>query len=167
MAKDDDAENCREIVTRSPEGELVQYGHITRTLIRESSDKELSAICLYIDDLLEIRASEMGRIGKVRSTYAVTANKDVIVSAMKFTFRELKRIGWDDRQNVSRAGILGAGIAVATVGGQAAGLAAFGGAIAVPLWIVFGAGAMFAETMRAEIFAEIRGRLHEDTSSPE
>jgi hypothetical protein len=49
---------------------------------------------------------------------------------------------------------LGAVVAtVATVGGAGAGIAALGGAIGVPLWVLFGAGAAFAGAIVDEVAA--------------
>lgn len=55
----------------------------------------------------------------------------------------VKKRVWDDRRGGFRlAG--GAAAVAATVGGQKAGLAMLETAVAVPLWVVFGAGAAFA-----------------------
>jgi hypothetical protein len=53
-----------------------------------------------------------------------------------------------------------AGTAFALFGPANAGIAALGSAVAVPLWVVFGAGAMFARHLYEEL-----GRQGEDESS--
>lgn len=55
-----------------------------------------------------------------------------------------------------RVGLVAVG-AVAVFGGQGAGIAALGGAIGLPLWIVVGSGYAFAETLQAALLAAARG----------
>ena len=66
---------------------------------------------------------------------------------VKIIFREMKRHAWDNRSAKVRSAYAGVALALATVGGQSAGIAALGGAIAVPLWVVFGAGAAFLRVL--------------------
>lgn len=70
---------------------------------------------------------------------------------VKILAQETKRLGWDERGTKSRFGIAGAGIGLAVFGGQGAGIAALGGAIGVPLWVVLGAGAYFAPVLIDEL----------------
>ena len=51
----------------------------------------------------------------------------------------------------ARLGISAAALGLLFFSGQAAGIAAMGGAIGVPLWIVFGAGGTFAGVLIDEI----------------
>jgi hypothetical protein len=57
---------------------------------------------------------------------------------------EIKRVGWDERGLPERIALSAAATAAALIfSGQGAGIAALGGAIGVPLWVVFGAGGAF------------------------
>lgn len=60
-------------------------------------------------------------------------------------------MAWDERGTKSRFGIAGAGVGLAVFGTKGAGIAALGGAIGVPLWIVLGAGAYFAPVLIEEL----------------
>lgn len=48
-------------------------------------------------------------------------------------------------------GLSAAAVGLAVFGNQAAGIAALGSAIGVPLWIVLGAGSMFADQLLKEL----------------
>jgi len=54
---------------------------------------------------------------------------------------------WVQRNTSSRLAIIGTGIGLSFFYGQGAGIAALGGAIGVPLWVVFGAGGAYAGTI--------------------
>jgi hypothetical protein len=56
---------------------------------------------------------------------------------------EIKRVGWDQRGLPERITLSAAAVAALIFSGQGAGIAALGGAIGVPLWVVFGAGGAF------------------------
>ncbi|MDW8370722.1 MAG: hypothetical protein RMK81_10660, partial [Geminicoccaceae bacterium] len=75
----------------------------------------------------------------------------VLVPVVKTIWREVKRHGWDERTATGRSFLIGSGLALAVLGGKSAGLAAFGTAIAVPLWVVFGSGAAFLAALYKEI----------------
>ncbi len=62
-----------------------------------------------------------------------------------------KRLTWDERGLKSRLGLSGAAAGLVIFGGQGAGIAALGTAIAVPLWVVLGAGATFAGFLYEEL----------------
>jgi hypothetical protein len=93
-------------------------------------------------------------VEKARRAIELTAESKVIVSIVKMTFMELKRIGWDERGIKARGAIVGAAIGLLAFGSQGAGIAALGTAIGVPLWVVFGAGGAFL----ALLYEELTGR---------
>jgi|SRR5690606_23115558 len=68
----------------------------------------------------------------------------------------LKDLAWDDRSLPARLGIAAAVVTAITFGGQGAGIAALGTAIGVPLWVLFGAGAMFL----GELYERLTGKKH-------
>ncbi len=64
----------------------------------------------------------------------------ITVSILKIIGAEAKRIGWDERSWAVRFLVCGALIGLGWFGGESAGIAAFGTAFAVPIWIVLGGG---------------------------
>ncbi|MBK6629996.1 MAG: hypothetical protein IPG33_02535 [Betaproteobacteria bacterium] len=113
--------------------------------------EEKEAIRLWIERLLEIRASDLPATLKAKQAIAVTSNSRVVVPTVKMIARETKRLAWDERGLKGRLAVGGAAVGVALFGGQGAGIAALGTAIGVPLWVVFGAGAAFLGMLYEEI----------------
>lgn len=113
-------------------------------MVQEMSVDEASSLMGWGQKMLEIRDSRLSWLQKVKAAYAETLSRKVIMPAMKRIALALKKHAWDERGNKSRLGIAVAGATAMTFGGQAAGIAALGGAISVPLWVVFGSGAVFA-----------------------
>jgi len=105
----------------------------------------------WLRRLLDIRSSELPIMGKAREALKVTMRVEVIWPAIKIISKALKRHGWDQRNKSSRFGIAGAAIGLAAFGGQSAGIAALGTAIGLPLWVVLGAGSLFASTLYDEL----------------
>lgn len=116
-----------------------------------ASAAEKEAIRLWIEQLLEIKASAIPSTQKAKQALALTARSEVIFPAVKMIARETKRLAWDERGLKGRLGIGGAAVGLTLFGGQGAGIAALGTAIGVPLWVVFGAGAAFAGVLYEEI----------------
>ncbi|MBX3725468.1 MAG: hypothetical protein KF823_06070 [Xanthomonadales bacterium] len=112
---------------------------------------EKEAIRIWIERLLEIKASNLPAIQKAKQAITLTASSSVVVPTVKIIARETKRLTWDDRGLNGRLGLGGAAIGLALFGGQGAGIAALGTAIGVPLWVVFGAGAAFLGVLYEEI----------------
>lgn len=67
-------------------------------------------------------------------------------------------MGWDERSWMARLGLPGILIGAVVFGGEGAGIAAFGGAIGVPLWIVLGGGGAFAGRLLEEINRTVNRR---------
>lgn len=114
-----------------------------------ASEKE--AIRLWIERLLEIKASNLPAMQKAKQAVLVTGASNVVLPTVKMIARETKRLAWDDRGLKGRLGVGGAAVGLALFGGQGAGIAALGTAIGVPLWVVFGAGAAFLGVLYEEI----------------
>lgn len=116
-----------------------------------ATNEEKEALRTWIEKMLAIKASDLPAKTKATQSIAVTRKSKVLSPSIKLLARELKRLGWDERSLKARVGIAGVGLGVLTFGSQAAGVAAFGGAIAVPLWVLFGAGATFLGFLYEEI----------------
>lgn len=120
--------------------------------IAQSTDESAKqALRAWIEELLQIRQSNDGWWQKFRQAVSANARSEVILPIVKAMALELKRIGWDQRTAVGRSIIFGSGFGLLLLGGKSAGLAAFGTAIGVPLWVVFGAGAVFVTALYKEI----------------
>lgn len=101
-------------------------------------------------DLLRIRDAELTRFQKVREIGRGLKEHRAIQSIIKLIAKETKRHAWDNRSERARWGIAAAGGGLLLFGSQGAGLAAFGGAIGLPLFVVFGAGGALAHVILEE-----------------
>lgn len=118
-------------------------------------DCEGRVLITFIDTLLDIRVSSRNNLQKLKDTIAATLKAKLIWPTIKLVYRECKDRFWDKRSTTTRVGLAGSIIGLAFFGGQGAGIAALGGAIGVPLWVVFGAGAMYANHLREELIERI------------
>jgi hypothetical protein len=69
----------------------------------------------------------------------------------KQAVQRILKTAWTERSWPVRVGSLVAIATVGTSGSQAAGIAAFGTAISVPLWVLFGGGATAATAILTEL----------------
>jgi len=120
----------------------------------ESSPPEREALRSWLRKLLEIRVANLPARRKAVSAIRATLDSRIIWPVVKRLGRETKRFAWDERTATARFGLVGIAAGIALFGGQTAGLAALGGAVAVPLWVVFGAGAAFARVLYDELTHE-------------
>lgn len=121
------------------------------TLVKSASQRERDELAAWLEKLLNIRNASLSIPQKIKNAFKATREHKILWPLLKLVFRETKRGLWDERSTKSRYGIVGVSAGILFFGGQSAGLAALGGAIAVPLWIVFGAGATFAGYVLEEI----------------
>ena len=112
---------------------------------------EKEALRLWIERLLEIKASDLPATQKAKQAISVTGSSNVVLPTVKMIARETKRLAWDERGLKGRLGLSGAAVGLTLFGSQGAGIAALGTAIGVPLWVVFGAGAAFLGVLYEEI----------------
>lgn len=120
-------------------------------IAENTTDTEKEALRIWIEKMLDIKASNLPKRTKAIQSINITSKSKVILPTLKILGRQVKRLGWDERTLKGRLGLLGAGVGLATFGSQSAGIAALGGAIGVPLWVVFGAGASFVGLLYEEI----------------
>ncbi|WP_156412043.1 hypothetical protein [Bosea sp. Root483D1] len=126
--------------------------HQVAVFVAQTADPtDLDAIGVWARKLLEIQSSPLTKIEKAKAAVSLTASSKVVWPAAKMVAKQAKRIGWDDRSKTARLGLGGAAIGAAVFGGKSAGVAALGTAIGVPLWVVLGAGASFANALIEEI----------------
>jgi len=90
---------------------------------------------------MAIRAANINFAQKIARITAVTHELGMTKTLLSHFLAEVKRVGWTDRGKGMRGVIGGAGVGIiASIGAPMAGVAAFGGAIAVPV-ILLSAGA--------------------------
>lgn len=109
------------------------------------------ALKAWAVELLAIKASPMPPWQKAKEAMRATRASRVIWPTLKVVGKKVKHLGWDTRSAPARAFMGVAAMSFAVFGGKAAGVAALGTAIGVPLWVVFGAGAGFATAIVKEI----------------
>ncbi|WP_159947110.1 hypothetical protein [Rhizobium sp. 18065] len=124
-------------------------------IAKEVPDIECRELVAFIDKILIVRDSKQSNLQKLKATMAETLNVKVIWPTLKLIFRECRRRLWDNRSTNTRLGLTGSIAGLVFFGGQSAGIAAMGGAIGVPLWVVFGAGAMYANHLREALMERI------------
>jgi hypothetical protein len=119
---------------------------------------EKNALSAWATQLLDIRANTRSPVQRAWQAIRLTSTTAIVWPTVKIVARELKLHGWDDRSWAARFGITGAALGLAVFGGQAAGVAALGTAIGVPLWVVVGSGGAFAGVLIEEFTRTKGGR---------
>lgn len=128
-----------------------QQRQLAISVIRDATATDREALKIWAGSLLDLRGREMPVISKAKEAVLITSRAKVIWPLLKTVSKQVKKFGWDNRSVSQRLGIGAAGAALALFGPAQAGVAALGGGVAVPLWIVFGAGAMFARHLYEEL----------------
>jgi len=130
---------------------LDSHQRLAVQIVSLTSPTEKETLRIWIERLLEVRHSNLSAAQKVRQAIALSTRSAVVLSAVKIIARQAKHILWSDRSTKGRLGIGAATLGFAAFGGQSAGIAALGTAVAVPLWVLFGAGAAFLGVLYEEI----------------
>ncbi|MGO7837672.1 hypothetical protein ELG83_30235 (plasmid) [Rhizobium leguminosarum] len=118
-------------------------GSMTRT--------EADALRDWARLLIQLKDENISATAKARKAISLTASSGVILPAMKIISAHAKKYGWDNRTSTQRLGIAAAAGAFTLFPGANAGIAALGGAVGVPLWMVFGGGSMFLKVLYDEL----------------
>ncbi|RWX13453.1 hypothetical protein EHI42_20680 [Rhizobium hidalgonense] len=121
------------------------------TIAGSASRTEADALREWARLLIDLQDENISAIAKARKAISLTASSKVIVPAMKIISAEAKKHGWDNRTSTQRLGIAAAAGAFTLFPGANAGIAALGGAVGVPLWMVFGGGSMFLKVLFDEL----------------
>lgn len=120
-------------------------------VIERATNTERETLLRWAKELLAIRETPLSTFGKMTRAISITIESGAILPFIKTTGLEIKRIGWDERSLPARIGLSAAAFTTLLLSGEGAGIAALGGAISVPLWIVFGAGGAFAGALIEEL----------------
>lgn len=129
MAKDDDNDQSR-------------WTRFMRSLVQQMSDAERAAMLEWAQEVLAIKSADISARAKVQRAVELTRQSSVVLPMLRAIGKELKRIGWDERGLPARVGLSSMAATFAIFGGAGSGVALFGGAIGVPLWILFGGGGL-------------------------
>ncbi|BDT69105.1 hypothetical protein os1_32930 [Comamonadaceae bacterium OS-1] len=116
-----------------------------------TSDDERQRLLKWVRELTRIRDGKESMVTKGRSALMVTFSEGTAWPIVKLLAMEIRRLAWDERGTKWRAGFFVAITAGILTGGQSAGIAALGGAIGVPLWLVLGAGGSFLAMLYEEL----------------
>ncbi|RUV45344.1 hypothetical protein EOD29_00330 [Mesorhizobium sp. M1A.T.Ca.IN.004.03.1.1] len=127
------------------------YRQLAVRIAEQATPAQNDALKAWALKLLDIRNSDLPARQKAKKAIAVTVSSKVVWPMVKIVASQTKSVGWDNRTVAQRLGLGAAAVGVALFGGQSAGIAALGGAIGVPLWIVLGAGSMFARYLYEEL----------------
>jgi len=124
-----------------------RYRRWADNILAHASREERQGLRTWAERLLAIR--DRREYPPVKVQLALQASIDPAFSAhsLQLLGRELKRIGWDERDTYERLGISVAGTMAMLTSVGAIALAAFGGAFSIPMWVVFGSGDAFARAL--------------------
>lgn len=111
-------------------------------LVGELTDDQRQALLAWAEEMRLVQQSGLSITQKVKKVVGSTKKHGVILIVSKRFASTAKRFGWDQRSWPARLGISGVMLALLLFGTAAGGFAAFGTAVAVPLWLVFGAGGL-------------------------
>ena len=132
----------------------MQTRELALKVANDASAEEREKLALWLEGLLEIKNADLSPYNKSREAISFTAKQKVVLPLIRSIARLVKKHLWDSRGAKGRFGLIGAGVGVMFFSGQSAGIAALGGAVGLPLWIVFGAGGAFAGVLLEELSAK-------------
>jgi hypothetical protein len=122
-----------------------------RKMLLHLNASEIDQIECWLKGLLFIRDSEDNYKSKLNKTIEFTKINSPLKPIVKLFAKTCKEHLWDKRGLATRYGGMAMAGSLLFFGPQGAGLAAFGTAIGIPLFIVFGAGGVFAGVVLEEI----------------
>lgn len=140
-----------DVAVQSQSTEAVPGFQLATAYLDQASVQEQLVLMRWAQQLVFIRMSNDPPLEKAKQAIQVTIDSGAILPFLKFFGSEIKRIGWDERGLPERLALSAAAGAALVFSGQGAGIAALGGAIGVPLWVVFGAGGAFAGVVIDEV----------------
>ena len=129
---------------------------LIKKVVSSLSEAEKIELSDWAIKLFEIQKSTCSKRTKAKLALKVTKEVGIGKTTLKTLFSVAKQGGvagkevWNNRSLPAKIGITAAAATIAVFGTQGAGIAAFGTAIGLPLWMVTGAGAMFAATVAEE-----------------
>lgn len=140
--------------------------HLATAYLEQASREERAALLLWATGLITIRDANVPALEKAKGAIRLTVQSGTILPFLKFLGSEIKRVGWNQRGLPERLALSAAAVTALVFSGQGAGIAALGGAIGVPLWVVFGAGGAFAGVLIDEAKRRIERSDDDATTKP-
>lgn len=120
----------------------------------------------WLQSLVDLRRAPLSPKEKWAAIRREMKEVTVLLPVVKAMGEAVKEHAWDDRTWGFRLAGGAAAVTAAAVGGKKAGLAMLGTAVAIPLWVVFGAGAAFAGLIIDELEGMLAG-LRERNGPPD
>lgn len=106
---------------------------IARALVNSSSDPERVVLLRWAEGMIRIRESQLPALKKLSSAAQLMRKNNTLWPVLKRLVHQLKVVGWNKLTWKGRLGYGAIFLTLVTIGNQAAGIAALGGAIGVPL----------------------------------
>lgn len=120
------------------------------------TNAERRALVRWAAELLRIRDTAAPPLRKAKAALDATYRAEVVLPVLRGAGQGVVDVAWRERGWAARLGLGAAALSALTLGGQGAGVAALGGAVGVPLWIVLGSGGAFAGMVVEELQRSIR-----------
>ncbi|MBB4216258.1 hypothetical protein FHT79_003445 [Rhizobium sp. BK212] len=120
-------------------------------IAKSATRSEAEALRDWARQLIKLIEEDISTVARARKAISLTASSSVLLPAMRIISARAKKHSWDNRTSTQRLGIAAAVGAFAMFPGANAGIAALGGAVGVPLWMVFGGGSMFLKVLYDEL----------------
>jgi hypothetical protein len=113
-------------------------------IIHSASEEERAVLLNWAQQVMAIRSLDINVAQKVTRIISVTHQLGMTKTLLSHLLAEVQRVAWTDRGKPMRGVVGGVGVGLlASIGAPMAGVAAFGGAIAVPVVLLSaGAGAL-------------------------
>lgn len=127
--------------------ERKQAYELAQRVWEQTAPAEREALLSWLRDLAKIRDSGDSLASRSYQALSCTLTSKAVWPLVKQLGREFKRLGWDERSSKWRAFLGGSAAGLVLLGTQGAGIAALGGAIGVPLWLVVGGGAAVLDAL--------------------
>lgn len=123
-------------------------------MVESASSEQRRALLQWALELEELRNCSLGHAAKAQRAIQLTARKAVLAPLVRSNLQQTQQVLWSDRGWPARLALLGLTVGTLGFSGKAAGIAAFGRAAGVPLWLVFAAsgallGALIEELNRS------------------
>jgi hypothetical protein len=139
---------------------------VVEKVVSTLSADEREELLRWANELNDLRRKNLPVLAKGTEALAITKRHAALAPILKALLLALRRIGWDERTWVGKLGISGSLIGLILLNTATGGFAAFGTAIAVPLWMVLGGGGMLLgqliETLRHKTPPERNGAKKRD-----
>jgi predicted RNase H-like nuclease len=126
---------------------------VARYIATRAGPVERLALIGWAQGMLQIRETNLPLPTKAKKAVRLTLRSEVMAAILKVYGAPLKKLAWDDRSWPMRIGTITAAATAGVASSEGAGIAALGGAIGVPLWVVLGAGGTFASVLIQELTA--------------